>query len=31
MQSSEENGLVIARLFTDEDVFQSLKEICLKH
>jgi predicted DNA-binding protein with PD1-like motif len=31
MQSNEEHGIIVARLFGDEDVFQSLKEICLKH
>jgi predicted DNA-binding protein with PD1-like motif len=31
MQSKEEKGLIIARLFTDEDIFQSLKEICREH
>ena len=31
MQSNEEHGLIIARLITEEDIFQSLKEICRKH
>jgi predicted DNA-binding protein with PD1-like motif len=31
VQSKEENGIIIARLFTDEDLFQSLKEICQKY
>ena len=31
MQSSEEHGLIIVRLFTDEVLFQSLKEVCRKH
>jgi uncharacterized protein len=31
MQSNEENGLIIARFFTDEDIFQSLDEVCRKH
>jgi uncharacterized protein len=31
MQSKEENGIIIARLFSDEDLFQSLREICQKY
>jgi uncharacterized protein len=31
MQSKEENGLVIIRLFSGEDIYQSLKTICQKH
>jgi len=31
MQSIEENNLIIARLFTDEDLIQSLKAVCQKH
>ena len=31
MQSIEEHGLIIARLFTGEDLIQSLKEVCRKH
>jgi len=31
MQSTEQNNLIIGRLFTDEDLMQSLKTICQKH
>jgi uncharacterized protein len=31
MQSMEEQGLIIARLFSGEDLFQSLREVCRKH
>lgn len=31
MQSVEEHGLIIVRLFPGEDLFQSLKDICGKH
>ena len=31
MQSKEERGLIIVRLFTDEDIFHSLREICRKY
>jgi len=31
MQSSEENGLIISRFFSDEDIFESLDKLCRKH
>lgn len=31
MQSQEKDNLIIARLFPDENVFEQLEEICLKH
>jgi predicted DNA-binding protein with PD1-like motif len=31
MQSKEENGIIIARLFSDEDLFESLRTICQKY
>lgn len=31
MISSEKNNLIIVRLFRGENVFEQLKEICLKH
>jgi len=31
MQSKEENGIIIVRLFANEDVMQSLKTVCRKH
>lgn len=31
MQSKEENNLILVRLFTGEDVYQSLNEVCRKH
>ncbi|MDP2916420.1 MAG: DUF296 domain-containing protein [Dehalococcoidia bacterium] len=31
MQSKEEGNLVLARFFTDEDIYESLKEVCRKH
>ena len=31
MQSKEQSNVIIARLFADEDIFQSLNEICRKH
>lgn len=31
MQSKEENNLILVRLFSDEDIYQALKEVCLKH
>ncbi len=31
MQSIEEHNLIVARLFTDEDLVESLREICRKH
>ena len=31
MQSKEENNLALVRLFTDEDIYQSLKEVCQRH
>ena len=31
MQSKEDHNVIIARLFSDENIFQSLNEICRKH
>ncbi len=31
MQSKEGHGLIIIKLVSDEDIFQSLSEICRKH
>jgi predicted DNA-binding protein with PD1-like motif len=31
MQSKEENGLIMVRLFSGEDIYQSLKTVCQKH
>lgn len=31
MQSKEENNVILVRLFTGEDIHESLKEVCRKH
>ena len=31
MQSKESNGLIFVRLFPNEDIYESLKEVCAKH
>lgn len=31
MQSKEKNNVILVRLFSDEDIYQCLKEVCRRH